>query len=489
MRRSRALTGLLALAAVAPAVGPATAPTEAAYAGGRGRIVFTATPDYTDDYNLFTVNPNGSDLTQITFPTGPGDFHAQWSPDGSRIAFTRSSQTVGNEVYVIDADGSEELRITTDAGYGEVIHVGNTQPSWSADGTKLLYTKGVTTWEGQEVVDEASDLWTVNVNGTGHVPLTTNGDAGPGAWAPDGTRIAYGASTGLWVMNTNGSSKHLLVADDDEFSALDLSHIEWAPGADRIVFGRSDPEDGPGMYSVAASGGTPIRINLAALDGGFGDLAPDASRWIVAGPGRPDLYTVTVGPSPAVVRLFLTGINSETMPDWQPAPPYPFVDILSSRFISDILWVRSEGITTGCAPMRFCPTGNVTREQMASFLVRALDLPSTATDYFSDDETSSHETNINRLAAAGITTGCAVGKFCPIGNVTRAEMASFLVRALNLPSTATDYFSDDETSSHETNINRLAAAGITTGCAVGKFCPSGLVTREQMAAFLHRALE
>jgi hypothetical protein len=51
-----------------------------------------------------------------------------------------------------------------------------------------------------------------------------------------------------------------------------------------------------------------------------------------------------------------------------------------------------------------------------------------------------------------------------------------------------DYFNDDDGNTHEVNIDRNAAAGLTTGCAPFKYCPSTSVTREQMAAFLHRIL-
>jgi hypothetical protein len=67
-------------------------------------------------------------------------------------------------------------------------------------------------------------------------------------------------------------------------------------------------------------------------------------------------------------------------------------------------------------------------------------------------------------------------------------MASFLVRALNLPASGTDFFTDDNSSIHENDINSLAAAGITGGCTATTFCPHQSVTREQMAAFLERAL-
>ena len=94
------------------------------------------------------------------------------------------------------------------------------------------------------------------------------------------------------------------------------------------------------------------------------------------------------------------------------------------------------------------------------------------------------------LAASGITRGCTATTFCPDATITREQMAAFLDRALHLLSTSTDYFTDDAGSSiFEQNINRVAASGITNGCGRGKFCPTTpSVTREQMAAFLHRAL-
>jgi hypothetical protein len=167
----------------------------------------------------------------------------------------------------------------------------------------------------------------------------------------------------------------------------------------------------------------------------------------------------------------------------------PFTDVTNSAFLNEILWLYYEGITGGCGGGRFCPTGAVTREQMASFLARALKLPASTRDFFTDDETSQHEGDINRLAAAGITGGCDTSRFCPRSNVTRAQMASFLVRALKLPATATDYFTDDEGNLHENSINALAKSGITGGCGTNRYCPVALVTRGQMAAFLKRGLD
>jgi hypothetical protein len=167
----------------------------------------------------------------------------------------------------------------------------------------------------------------------------------------------------------------------------------------------------------------------------------------------------------------------------------PYADVGPSSFYDDILFIARRGITTGCGAGRFCPTDPVSRGQMATFLSRALDLPPGGGDFFDDDDHSAHESNINRIAAAGITTGCSGDNYCPDGLVRRGHMATFLARALHLPAATRDYFDDDDGSEHEDNINRIAAVGITTGCGASrKFCPGGRVTRQQMAAFLHRAL-
>lgn len=167
---------------------------------------------------------------------------------------------------------------------------------------------------------------------------------------------------------------------------------------------------------------------------------------------------------------------------------HPFSDVSSTQFVWDIAWLYDAGITVGCADDRYCPRDLVTRQQMASFLARALDLPAADEDFFVDDDGSQHEADINRLASAGITVGCDADRFCPLANVQRDQMASFLARGLDLPAASADHFGDDEDNQHESNINSVAEDGITRGCAENRYCPDQFVTRGQMAAFLHRAL-
>ena len=114
-----------------------------------------------------------------------------------------------------------------------------------------------------------------------------------------------------------------------------------------------------------------------------------------------------------------------------------FVDSVDSVFAEDIAWLVSVGVTRGCNPPkndRFCPEESVTRGQMAAFLVRALGL-SGGGAWFTDTAGSVFAGDIAALADAGITRGCNPprnDRFCPDDPVTREQMASFLSRALGL---------------------------------------------------------
>ncbi len=177
-------------------------------------------------------------------------------------------------------------------------------------------------------------------------------------------------------------------------------------------------------------------------------------------------------------------------------PGGTFIDDNGSVHEGYIEAVAAEGITVGCNPPtndRFCPDDPVTRGQMAAFLVRAFDLTDGAgSDLFSDDDTSVFENDIDRLATRGITRGCTATLFCPGDTVTRGQMAAFIARAFGYTAGAgDDLFVDDEDSIFESDIDRLATAGVTLGCnppTNDRYCPDSAVTRAEMATFLGRAL-
>lgn len=148
--------------------------------------------------------------------------------------------------------------------------------------------------------------------------------------------------------------------------------------------------------------------------------------------------------------------------------------------------IAAKGVTQGCTLFEFCPDATTTRGQMASFLVRALELEPSSEDRFTDVR-GTHRGAINALADANITLGCGTDRFCPDDEVTRAEMATFLTRALDLPSAPQRFPDVDVSSSHAPTIGAVAGRRITTGYADGSFRPNDPINRAQMASFLHRA--
>jgi hypothetical protein len=247
---------------------------------------------------------------------------------------------------------------------------------------------------------------------------------------------------------------------------------------------------------TAVSGYLVVRAPGAPVNGVYqgtvvADLGPGARSYVVTGLQPATSYALWVEAYDAAgnvsgdgpLRVVTTGTD--------------YIDTNGSIFHDDIAWLSSTGITRGCNPPAndaFCPGDEVSRGQMAAFLVRALGLTGDGSDFFGDDATSIFQTDINTLAYWEITSGCNPpldDRFCPGDPVLRAQMASFLARALlYVDGWEINYFGDDEGSIHEFNINRLRHAGITSGCNPPlntTFCPTSTVTRGQLAAFLHRA--
>jgi hypothetical protein len=97
--------------------------------------------------------------------------------------------------------------------------------------------------------------------------------------------------------------------------------------------------------------------------------------------------------------------------------------------------ITASGIGFGCEERSFCEDDPLPREQMAELLVRTFGLPASGTDYFDDDNGSEFQAAINALRQAGITIGCDPqdpARYCPDRSLTRDEMASFFVRAMGL---------------------------------------------------------
>lgn len=149
--------------------------------------------------------------------------------------------------------------------------------------------------------------------------------------------------------------------------------------------------------------------------------------------------------------------------------------------------VVDTGVAETCGTSRYCPAGKVSRGEFAGMLVRALDLPApTGTGTF-DDVGAAERDDVESLYEAGLTEGCTTSSFCPDRNLTREQMATFLTRALELEPVDSSPFGDIQPT-HAGSIGALYDAGIVTGCTTSSYCPTRQVTRAQTASMLARHL-
>ncbi len=155
---------------------------------------------------LYLINADGTGLTEI----GPG-FDPSWSPIENKIAYKSN-----NQIYTMNSDGEEITQLTTENS--------NANPAWNPDGTKIVYTY---------YEPGGASIWIINSDGTGKIPLTTSSD-GEGSlpsFSHDGSKIVYVKGpiwntfveilptklNEIWIMNSDGSDKHMIYAPEDSF--------------------------------------------------------------------------------------------------------------------------------------------------------------------------------------------------------------------------------------------------------------------------------
>lgn len=171
-----------------------------------------------------------------------------------------------------------------------------------------------------------------------------------------------------------------------------------------------------------------------------------------------------------------------------PATSRFFTDVAGMTHTPGIAATADAGVSTGYANGTFRPENTVTRGQMATFLMRALDLPR-GTVSFPDAVGHTHAAGISAIATVGITQGYADGSFRPDEPVSREQMATFLTRGFELPAETRQTPFSDVAGTHARSVASLYYAGITGGTGGSKFSPARSVTRGQMATFLARGLE
>jgi len=176
-----------------------------------------------------------------------------------------------------------------------------------------------------------------------------------------------------------------------------------------------------------------------------------------------------------------------------------FSDVVGNQFSFHITRLVANAITVGCGTGVYCPLNSVTRQQMAVFLLKSKNglcyVPPPCVGTFPDVPCSSNFAPwIEALAAAGITGGCGGGNYCPTNVVTRQQMAVFLLKTKHgstfVPPVCSGDFDDVACPSQFADwIEELSAEGITGGCGGNNYCPNQAVRRDQMAAFLYNTFQ
>ncbi|MBV9211269.1 MAG: PD40 domain-containing protein [Acidobacteria bacterium] len=209
----------------------------------RGKIAFEAG-------GILTMNPDGTNVAAFPGITQPAPSSPAWSPDGTKLAFSS-----GGDVWVINADGTNERRVTTN-------NATDSAPAWSPDGRKIAFSK-----RGAAIIPTGSffiGIAVINVDGTNEVRLTgglqgDKTDTNP-SWSSDGTKIAFarGPSTleqaGIYVMNPDGTNAIRIVAG---FAPLTITNPALQPlppvNRQRFDFDGDNKDD----FAVYRSGSTP----------------------------------------------------------------------------------------------------------------------------------------------------------------------------------------------------------------------------------------
>jgi Tol biopolymer transport system component len=265
------------------------------------KVVFANCPRRCD---IFAVNIDGTGLTRLSSGSAIDSFPI-WSRDGSRIAFSRApSYDAGAALYVMSADGSQKLALTTHRWY-------NYLPSWSPDGSELVFVRWLR--GDYEIYRGATD-------GSGITRLTSNqgNDQWP-QWSPDGSRIVYSFADDsfqdyeIYSIAPDGSGKTRLTNN----GFRDDMVPRWSPAGDRIAFIRCEGTTCH-LYSMLSDGNNKVRLVEKRVESLSHAWSPDGLKLAMARltlRNRFDIFTVNFDGS-ALTNLTNTRSRDEAAVDW-----------------------------------------------------------------------------------------------------------------------------------------------------------------------------
>ena len=492
----------------------------------------------------------GAGVTVAVLDTGvayenAGPHHR--APDLAGTRFVPGYDFVDGDTHPNDENGhGTHVTGTIAQTTGNGIGVAGVAPDVSIMPLRVLDAVG----GGSDVAAAAALRWAAdhgaqvaNLSFGGPTGSPVLSDAVAYATAKGVTIVAAAGNAGTTAMTYPAAERNVIAVGAVRFDRTKAAYSNFGPALDIVgpggdlgldqnldtyrdgVLQQAIGSDGQFCYCFlqGTSMASPHVAAVAALVVSRGVTAPaavlavlQASALDLGAPGRDDVYGAGLvqaldavaaadersgPPSPAAPSESASGaITLGAACPSDRTPPAPFTDVVAGDThhpaIDCMAWW---GIATGTSPTTFGPAAPVTRAQMASFVVRTIEsagpgLPEPTTDWFDDDNGSVHERQINQLAAAGVVAGGGARSFAPAIAVTRAQMASFLVRAHDYVDATplpfgVDRFTDDQGDVHETAIDTVAAAGIAVGTGPGLFSPANAVSRAQVASFLARTLE
>ena len=410
----------------------------------------TVSEDGTTD--TYTVVLDSEPTGTVTVAVAPTTGEATVSP--TSLTFTSGDWSTAQTVTVtavddarVDGDTSEV--ITHSASGGDYAGITGASVTATVEDDDVAGVT-ITETDGSTLVVEGglSDTYDVVLTAepTGSVTVTATADAQiavtppsvtftPGDWSVAQTVTVNGVED-----NTNeadphdGLVTHSSASTDTAFDGLSIAGVTVdVVDADALLVSVDGPTIGaPGEVST---------FTATVVSGGAGTITYE---WVVTTGGLvvDTGTTATFEFTPDSGGLHEVAVIVGDMNGDNPAVELELKvlgDIEGSVFVADIVWLAEEGITLGCNPPAndlFCPNDNVTRGQMAAFLVRFLGLTDDGGgNMFVDDDGSIFEDAIAKLAAAEITLGCNPplnDRFCPNDPVTRGQMAAFIRRANNI---------------------------------------------------------
>lgn len=270
------------------------------------KIAFSSDRNSDGDFDIYTMDPDGSAMTRLADPSGiPTDGHPSWSPDGSRVVFYtyQEGNTVGGsaapELYAMRADGSSRTNIYDDDAAFDFY------PAWSPDGSKIAFSRRTTAGGVHTIyiLDVSSGIATA-------IPNPSSYDQVNPAWSPDGTKIAYGekdadASYGINIYSTQTNTSTELY----DHATTDQNRPAWSPDGNWIAFRHGTISFETDYYRISADGSSGPQPFITSDDSGviFNSLvySPDGNSLALSsnGDGDYDIYVITLGTSPTITPL------------------------------------------------------------------------------------------------------------------------------------------------------------------------------------------